>query len=385
MAAISRRTIVRILIILAIIICILLVLRLSVYCIPFIIAFILSSLIEPLVSFLEKKVKVPRKIGSVFSILLVLTILGTILGLIITRLIKEITNVYEQINVIFGSMQQFFESMIERVNHLYISLPKTISDTLDQYFAEAARNAQNVLRPLIDKITSFTLSLPQVLVFLVVTILATYFMTSDKNDINSFIDRQFPVQWMEKTRIVINNLFSALFGWMRAQLILMTVTFTELTIAFMILNIQNGLLLALIIAIVDALPVFGVGTVLIPWGLIDIISGNYQRGISMLLLYVIVLVVRQLIEPKIIGQQIGVHPLATLFSMYLGLQLFGIIGMIVGPVLMVILKTIFGTILNTEEIRKWMQHTFNYYMKPVPRRETGKEVTVKEVTVTKKE
>ena len=121
---------------------------------------------------------------------------------------------------------------------------------------------------------------------------------------------------------------------------------------------------------------FGVGTVLIPWGIVDLLSGNYQRGISMLLLYIIVLVVRQLIEPKIIGQQIGVHPLATLFSMYLGLQLFGIIGMIVGPVIMVIIKTIFGTILKTNEIKKWLQQTFNYYMKPLPKKETGVDVTV---------
>lgn len=374
MAVLNRR-IIRIIIILLLIIGIILLLRLSVYCIPFIIAFILSSLIEPLVNFLERKVRIPRKVGSVFSILLVLSILGTILGLLITRLIKEILNVYEQINVIFGGMQMFFEAMIERINHLYISLPKTITDTLDQYFAEAANSAKEILRPLIEKITSATLSLPQALVFLVVTILATYFMTSDKNKINSFLDRQFPVQWMEKTRIIINNLFSALFGWMRAQLILMTVTFTELTVAFLILDIQNGFLLAFIIAVVDALPVFGVGTVLIPWGIIDLLSGRYQRGVSMLLLYIILLVVRQLIEPKIIGQQIGVHPLVTLFSMYLGLQLFGIIGMIIGPIFMVILKTVFGTILSTDEMKRWLQQ-FNYYMRPVPRKEVGKDVTV---------
>lgn len=380
MAGINRRTF-RIIMTIIIVVGVILLLRLSVYCIPFIIAFVLSSLIEPLVNFLEKKAKIPRKIGSVFSLLLVLSILGTILGLIITRLIKEIINVYEQINVIFGSMQLFFEAMIEKVNNFYISLPKTISDTLDQFFAEAASNAKEYLTPLVEGLTSFTLSLPQALVFLVVTILATYFMTSDKNKINSFLDKQFPVQWMEKTRTVVNKLFLALFGWLRAQLILMTVTFTELTIAFLILDIQNGLLLALLIAVVDALPVFGVGTVLIPWGIIDIFSGNYQQGFSLLLLYVIVLVVRQLIEPKIIGQQIGIHPLLTLFSMYLGLQLFGIIGMIIGPVLMVVLKTVFGTVLKMEEIKKWLQRTFSVYSKSVQKKET----VVKEVSVKKKE
>lgn len=347
-------------------VCIYLLVRLSVYCIPFIIAFILSSLIEPLVKFMEKKIKIPRKVGSIVSILLVLSIVGTILGLIITRLVKEIINVYNQINEIFGSMQQFIEAMIEKVNSIYISLPKTISDTLDQYFADAASNAKEILDPIVKGATNFTMSLPQAMVFLVVTVLATYFMTSDRYKINSFLDKQIPGQWMEKTRAVMNKLFSALFGWLRAQLILMSVTFTELTIAFIVMRVENGLLIALLIAIVDALPVFGVGAVLIPWGIVELLSANYQRGLSLLLLYVIVIVIRQLIEPKIIGQQIGIHPLLTLFSMYLGLQLFGILGMIIGPVLMVIIKSILGAVVKTDGFKNWLQRTFGSGLKISP-------------------
>lgn len=360
----SRRTIKRIIRIALIVVGIYLLLRLSLYCIPFIIAFILSSLIEPMINFMEKKMKIPRKIGTVFSLLLVFSILGTILGLIISRLVKEIVNVYNQINEIFGSLQYFFDAIIERVNNIYISLPKTISDTIDEYFANAASNVQQWLAPLVAKITGFTLSLPQALVFIVVTILAAYFMASDRHKINLFLDRQFPVQWMERTREVLNRLFSALFGWLRAQIILMTVTFTELTIAFLIMRIENALLFALLIAIIDALPVFGVGTVLIPWGIIEIFAGNYQRGISLLLLYVIALVIRQLIEPKIIGQQIGIHPLLTLFSMYTGLQLIGVIGMVVGPVLMVIIKSVVEALLSSEDFASWLRRTFGYTVKP---------------------
>lgn len=333
-------------------------LRLSVYCIPFIIAFILSSLIEPLVGFMERKIRIPRKVGSVVSILLVLSIVGSILGLLINRLVKEIINVYYQINEIFGSMQQFIEAMIDKVNSIYISLPKTISDTLDKYFADAASNAKEILDPIVKGATNVTMSLPQVMVFIVVTVLATYFMTSDRDKINSFLDRQIPSQWLEKTRTVLNKLFSALFGWFRAQLILMGVTFAELTLAFFIMRVENGLLIALLIAIVDALPVFGVGTILIPWGIIELLQAHYQRGLSLLLLYVIVLVIRQLIEPKVVGQQIGVHPLATLFSMYLGLQLLGIIGMIIGPVLLVITKSIFSAVVSTDGFKSWLQRTF---------------------------
>lgn len=361
----NRGTIRRIIRIALIVVGIYLLLRLSVFCIPFIIAFVLSSLIEPLVLFMEKKIKIPRKLGSVVSLLLVLSVLGTILALIITRLVKEIINVYNQINEIFGSMQLFLEAMIEKVNTFYISLPKTIIDTLDQYIADAASNAKEILYPVVEGITNFTMSLPQAVVFLIVTILATYFMTSDRNKINSFLDKQVPGTWMEKTRTVMNKLFSALFGWLRAQLILMSVTFTELTIAFLVMRVENGLLIALLIAIVDALPVFGVGAVLIPWGIIELLSGNYSRGFSMLLLYVIVIVIRQLIEPKIIGQQIGIHPLLTLFSMYLGLQLFGIIGMIIGPVLMVITKSILSAVVKTDGFKGWLQRTFGSGSKSV--------------------
>jgi len=359
-----RRMIISIIRVALIILGVYLLLRLSLYCIPFIIAFILSSLIEPIVSFLEKKVKIPRKIGSVFSILLVLSFLGTILGLVISRLVKEIINVYNQINEIFGSLQQFFEAVIEKVNSFYISLPKTISDTIDQYFADAASNAKELLKPIVNGITDFTMSLPQALVFLIVTILATYFITSDKNKINLFLDTQLPNHWMDKTRTVMNKLFSALFGWMRAQLILMSVTFTELTIAFLVMRIENGLLFAALIAIVDALPVFGVGTFLIPWGTIELLSGNYQRGLSLLLLYIIILVIRQLIEPKIVGQQIGIHPLLTLFSMYLGLQLIGIVGMILGPVLVVILKSVMDAIIKAEGFSGWIQRTLGFSPRP---------------------
>lgn len=361
----TKRTIKRIIRIALIIVGIYLLLRLSLYCIPFIIAFILSSLIEPMINFMEKKIKIPRKIGTVFSLLFVFSLLGTILGLIISRLVKEIVNVYNQINEIFGSLQYFFDAVIERVNNIYISLPKTISDTIDEYFANAASNVQQWLSPLVSKITGFTLSLPQALVFIIVTVLATYFMSSDKHKINLFLDKQFPVQWMERTREVFNRLFFALFGWLRAQLILMTVTFTELTIAFLIMRIENALLFALLIAVIDALPVFGVGTVLIPWGIVEIIAGNYQRGFSLLLLYIIALVVRQLIEPKIIGKQIGIHPLLTLFAMYTGLQLLGVIGMVVGPVLVVILKSILEALLSNEGFTSWLRRTFGYTVNPV--------------------
>ena len=194
---------------------------------------------------------------------------------------------------------------------------------------------------------------------MLVTVLATYFMSSDKHKIVSFLDSQIPSDWLRNTRNVINNVFTALFGWLRAQLILMSVTFSEVLIGFLIIGIENALLLALIIALVDALPILGTGSILVPWAFIDLVFlGNTREGLSLALLWLITLFVRQLIEPKVVGHQIGIHPLFTLFGMYLGLQFMGVFGLFLGPICVVIIKHTMEGILKTGGLKGWVEKNF---------------------------
>ncbi len=137
-----------------------------------------------------------------------------------------------------------------------------------------------------------------------------------------------------------SDLTGALGGYVRAQLILMSITFCELFIGLSVLNVKYSFILAIIIAIVDAIPVFGTGTVLLPWALISLLSGSYKMALGLLIIYAICLTVRQLLEPKIISSQIGLHPLFTLFAMYVGFRLIGLIGMILGPVAAIIIKNL---------------------------------------------
>jgi predicted PurR-regulated permease PerM len=145
---------------------------------------------------------------------------------------------------------------------------------------------------------------------------------------------------------------------MRAQLILTSITFSELLAGFLIIGIDNALLLAIIISLVDVLPVLGAGTVLIPWSIINLILGNAKLGLSTALLYVIILFVRQLIEPKVLGKQIGVHPLFTLAGMYIGLKLWKVPGMFIGPLAIVSLKYIFEGILKADTFKQWVERNF---------------------------
>lgn len=331
---------------------------------PFILGYFFASLIEPIVKFLEKKIRIPRKIGTVFSILVVLGGFISISSFVIFRLFKEIEDVYNSINFNAKSTTEFFTNIVDKVNGIYIQLPVEISDLINQAVQNITSDVQRMLRNITDVAESFiqfAMNIPQIFMFILVTILATYFLSSDKNRILKFLDRKMPYNWLTKTRAITNNVFSGVFGWLRAQMIIMAITFTELLIGLSIIGIENSLLLALIIAVIDILPILGAGTVLVPWSIVNIFSGNTKLGLSTFLLYIIILFVRQLIEPKIVGQQIGVHPIFTLAGMYIGLQIFGVKGMLIGPLLVIIIKYLIGGILQDENFRNWYDK--NIYVK----------------------
>ena len=361
-----KRTLSAIFKILLVIFLIFLFSRLWKYVVPFIIAYFLASLIEPVVKFVEKKIKIPRKIGTIFSILFILGLISSILAFLISRLIKEIHNVYLSIEINMGTIEEFFVRIIDQINGFYIQLPDQVTDIINQGIKNITNNLQAILRPIADLAQipiQIALYLPQILIFLIVTILATYFMSSDKNTIIKFLDLQIPTNWLNKSKDITKNVFSAFFGWLRAQLILTSITFTELLIGMLILNVNNALLLALLIALVDVLPVLGAGTVLIPWAIMNLILGNTKLGLSLALLYVIILFVRQLIEPKILGKQIGVHPLFTLAGMYIGLKIWGVAGMFIGPLSIVALKYLFEGIAKADTFKNWVAHNFSYKSK----------------------
>jgi len=347
--------------ILLVIILIFLFTRIWKYILPFIIAYFFASIIEPLVKFIEKKIKIPRKIGSVFSILFVLGTIGTIIGFLISRLFKEVRNVYLSLEINMETLTRFFERIIQKLDGLFIQFPFQVNDLIDKGIDELTNNLQAILGKIIDWAQAsiqIALSLPQILIFILVTILATYFMSSDKTKIIGFLDVQIPANWLSKSKNITQNVFSAFFGWLRAQLILTSITFTELLIGLLILRVNNALLIALLIALVDVLPILGAGTVLIPWAIINLLLGNTKLALSLALLYVIIIFVRQLIEPKVLGKQIGVHPLFTLAGMYIGLKIWGVAGMFIGPLCIVALKYLFEGVAKEDSFKNWIARNF---------------------------
>ncbi len=329
------------------ILCILFILlllpRLLILFLPFILAYLLSKLIEPFVRFLHKKCKFPRTIGAILCIVLAIGLLGGIITTVVGRLWNEANDIISHSDVIIGNITTRFEAfrdsfaakvgLADELGKLFDGFGDTLSEYIAAYTGPALRGAFDVVK-----------SVPSAIIFAVVFVMAAYFMASDRERISAGLHRFFPSRLMHFTDGILKNVFSALGAYIRAQLVLICITFFELTIGFLIIGgsvADYALILALVISIIDAIPILGTGTVLIPWGVFSLISGDIRIGIMLIVLYLICLCVRQLVEPHLMAHQIGIHPLLILMVMYTGLRFFGLFGMILGPILALVVKQMY--------------------------------------------
>ena len=317
--------------------------RLLVWFLPFVLAFVLFKIIEPLVSLLEKKCRIPRTIGSVLGIVAALSIIGGLVYLLLGRIWREINDIIAESDVILASITEkyyiFRDTVATRLG---------FAGWLDGIFADFGQRfsefAAKYTEPAIRGALGVVMSVPSMIVFAVVFILATFFMSSDKDRIREGLRKHIPQKVMDFISGLVDNVFSALGAYVKAQLILICITFFELTIGFLIIggSLANyALLLAFGISIIDAIPILGTGTVLIPWGVYALIVGDVRLGIMLIVLYLICLAVRQLTEPRLVAHQIGIHPLMILMVMYTGLRVMGFFGMIIGPVLALVVKKMY--------------------------------------------
>ena len=223
----------------------------------------------------------------------------------------------------------------------------TIQSSGKELLGTVANWAKNALTNLLNIITS----LPAICIYTVISILALYFICTDKIYIIDQLEHHFPELWVKKLTKHIKEIVKSLGGLLKAEAILVIVSFIISLIGlyifkFLGMNVQYPLMAALGIAFIDALPIFGSAAVMIPWAIIAACNGDLTLGISLLILLAIMGIVRQFIEPRVVSGQIGIHPIFTLIAMYTGFRFIGILGMLIGPIILIILKDIFSTMID---------------------------------------
>jgi len=333
-----------------IILAVLLGLKVAIFFLPFLIAYLISKIIKRPVNFMCKKFRMKRVIAVIACMLLFIAIVGVIIYMFVSTLFKEIVALSEQTSYTFPTLYNNIALQIGRFNFFFDNLdisPDLVSG-IKQSFLDIVNTLLTTLSGWIDtavnSLLNIIMNFPTILIYIIITILSTFFLSCDSKFITESLEKYLPIKWIKKAEDISSSLFKSLGSYLKAIGILITITFCELLIGFTLFDVKYALILAIVVAIIDALPILGTGTVLIPWGIISIITGNTFFGIGMLGLYLFILIVRQLIEPKIVGQQLGIYPLLTLLAMYTGVKFVGLAGVIIGPVVLVIFKNVLSSV-----------------------------------------
>lgn len=304
---------------------------------PFILGWIISIIVEPMVCFLNKRFKIYRGISSFISIIAFVLIAGLIISSLGGLLISELTKLSDRLPSLSLKVDDFLSYIDEKYQSFYISISPSIAASIYESLYNILNSLTKYVGVLATSTINFVTAIPNFLLFILFTLLSAFFISKDKEKIYKFIRARIPdsIFKSNKLKILKEDLFSALLGYIRAQLILMSITFVESAIGLTLIGASYSILIALIVSFVDALPVLGSGSIYIPWIIFKLLQNDYNTAIFLFILYLTITIVRQTLEPKILSTQIGLYPLVTLMSVYIGIRLFGFIGIILGPIIVI--------------------------------------------------
>ena len=312
---------------------------------PFLLGYALSCPARPMAAWLHKRVRAPEWLASFLTVTFVCLAVVTALFLLGKFAFAELERLAKQLPALLSSLEQPLRDLREKLLRLTANLPASASAAAEQWigrlFEGGSVIADTVSNRLLRLAGSLIACLPDCLLFLLTTVLSAYLFASRREQLREAVRRRLPPQWIERFRTVAGRLKTALGGYCKAQLRLTAVIASLLTVGLLLLRVPKALLLALLIAFIDALPVFGSGSVLLPWSAVSFLRGSTSFAVGLLILYAAAALTRAVLEPRFLGRQIGMHPLLTLFSLYAGFRLFGVMGMILLPIGVILLKQIY--------------------------------------------
>ncbi|NLJ90540.1 MAG: sporulation integral membrane protein YtvI [Clostridiales bacterium] len=306
---------------------------------PFVIGLVIAVIFKGPADKLAKRTGIKRAYISIIILIVFYAIFFGVVALVGAQLVSFLQeSVYKIPGFYTDTIEPFLIELTDRFFVKYPQFENHIDGIIDSVSDSVYSFLTNLSTSLVSGAALLATKIPSLLINSVFTIVSSFFFTIDYHDVTEFVFRQLPEQTAIQARGIKENVIVTLWKYAKSYAFLMSVTFVELTIGMVILGVGNPLALGAIVAIIDVLPVLGTGTVLIPWAIIGFVFGDYKIGIGMLLLYVIITAVRQTLEPRVIGKQIGLHPIATLVSIFVGGQLFGIVGIFLVPILLTVIK-----------------------------------------------
>ncbi|RLQ98313.1 sporulation integral membrane protein YtvI [Falsibacillus albus] len=319
---------------------------------PFLIAIGIAFIINPLVNLFENKARIPRSAAVLISLVILIAFFAGLITLLIAEIVSGANYLGKVVPEHVDTLVKYIENLItSQIIPLYnegASLFKNLNagqqDTITQNIQTAgqkiASSAGAFLQNFFQKLPNIISWIPNAATVLVFSALATFFISKDWYRLSGLLARFLPVKARTSGQKVFIDLKKALFGFIRAQFTLISITSVIVLIGLLILRVDYAITIALVSGLVDLLPYLGTGAVFVPWIVYEAIAGDTGLAVGLSILYVIVIVQRQIMEPKVLSSSIGLDPLATLIALFVGFKLVGFLGLILGPVTLVIITTL---------------------------------------------
>lgn len=309
---------------------------------PFLAAYAVAAAIEPALLWMRRRFHLKRGFCAAVLTLALLSLVFTLVGFLGVGLFREMTDLLASAPQLLEGVPALFLRFEQRLDQYCAACPAALRGWLDAALRELAQLSSHLFSVLSEKLldifTRVVASLPQLVLVCVTSILAILFTSAAFPAVQSFVKSQLPSRGVQLLSTLKSTAGQTLRKWLRAEVTLLLLTFVQLLVGFWIVDLRYPLLAAFLTTLVDALPIFGAGTVLIPWGLLCLLFERVPLAIALFVLYACVLIVRSIAEPRLMASQAGLPPIASLLAIYLGFCVMGVWGMLLFPLLLLFFK-----------------------------------------------
>ena len=317
--------------------------KMIIFFMPFVVGWLISSIATPVVNWLEKRFSVVKKLGSALVVVLVIAAIVEVLYLTISYLGKELFAFIRDLPENYEQIESSLRQVGSTFSGIFASLPQGIQDAWNALVNNLDQNIGKLIadisEPTMEAAGSLAMRLPSYLVAVIMALLAAYFFTVQREEVLSWCKKVAPPSLTKRMTMVTDNIRYAVGGYFKAQFKIMVVIFLILLVGFALMRVRYYPLVALGVAFLDFLPVFGTGTAIFPWVVYEIFTGNYKMVIFLLILYAVTQVSHHALQPKMVADSVGMNPLLTLILLYIGYKVSSVMGMILAvPIGMVVIN-----------------------------------------------
>ena len=302
---------------------------------PFILAATFSMFMEPLVEIVSRGRRIPRMLAVPIAMLIFFGSIGTIVSFLILRLVQELSDLSVVLPDKIDTLQQLLDSWFKKGVLFYGTLPKSVTGNMRNTIESLTNSLQQWISEFVAYLIYFVSGVPGAIMVLLISIIATYFLSKDRDKIMALWLKLVPPPWGNRILQISRQVAGAFQAYVRAQFILISITTVISIVGLYLIGTDYALTIGLLVGIFDMIPVLGPGTIYIPWAVWAFVTGNVLLGLKITVLYLLVMVIRGVLEAKVVAANLGLHPLVVLMAMYIGLKFIGVLGLIIGPLLVI--------------------------------------------------